>query len=131
MPYEDGWTATVNGKPVEVEKVNYGFMAVLCEAGDNVIHFDYETPGLHYGFRLTFCGLLVLIVYLIWAKWKFRGVRPKHYAHTHCYDYDSVEPMPMHQLYMEYAAHRHDACTATDDMATAPENKESSTEEKE
>ncbi len=131
VPYEDGWTATVNGKPVEVEKVNYGFMAVLCEAGDNVIHFDYETPGLHYGFRLTFCGLLVLIVYLIWAKWKFRGVRPKHYAHTHCYDYDSVEPMPMHQLYMEYAAHRHDACTATDDMATAPENKESSTEEKE
>lgn len=122
VPYEEGWTATVNGKPVDVEKVNYGFMAVLCEAGDNVIHFDYETPGLNYGLRLTFCGLLVLIVYLLWAKWKFRGVRPRHYAYTHCYDYDSIEPMPVHQLYMEYAVYRHDPNMLNDDTAAKPKS---------
>ncbi|MBE6847738.1 MAG: hypothetical protein E7503_06380 [Ruminococcus sp.] len=109
VPYEDGWSATVNGKPVDVEKVNYGFMAVLCQAGDNVIQFDYETPGLAYGFRMTISGLLLLAVYLLWANWKFRGMRPKTCRHTHCYDYASVHPMPEHRLYLEYAAHRHDA----------------------
>lgn len=107
VPYEDGWSATVNGTPVDVELVSYGFMAVLCEEGDNVIEFSYETPGLAYGFRMTFCGLLLLVVYLLWAKWKFRGVRPRTYSHTHCYDYDSVIPMPSHRLYLEYAAQRY------------------------
>lgn len=33
VPYEKGWTATVNGQPAEVVKANVGFMAVLCPAG--------------------------------------------------------------------------------------------------
>lgn len=108
VPYEDGWTATVNGKPVDVERVNYGFMAVLCEEGDNTIEFSYETPGLDLGLRMTFSGLFVLIVYLLWAKWKFRGVRAKTYAHTHYYDYDSVIPMPSHRLYLDYAVQKYE-----------------------
>ena len=44
IPYDEGWSATVNGKPVEIEKVNVGFMAVPAEAGDNTIEFTYKTP---------------------------------------------------------------------------------------
>ena len=47
VPYDEGWTATVNGKPVDVEEVDNGLMAVPAEAGDNTIEFHYETPGLH------------------------------------------------------------------------------------
>ena len=49
VPYESGWTATVNGEPVDVEKVSVGFMAVQVPAGDNTIRFEYETPGLKLG----------------------------------------------------------------------------------
>ena len=65
VPYEDGWSATVNGKEVEIEQVDIGFMAVPVEAGDNVIVFSYETPGLKAGCVLTVSGILLLIVYLL------------------------------------------------------------------
>ena len=41
VPYSDGWSATVNGKLVDVEKVNYGFMAVEAGSGENEIVFTY------------------------------------------------------------------------------------------
>lgn len=65
VPYESGWTATVNGEPVEVEKVNVGLMAVKAQAGDNVIRFEYETPGLRIGLYAGGGALLVLAVYVL------------------------------------------------------------------
>ena len=65
VPYDEGWTATVNGKPVDVEEVDNGLMAVPAEAGDNTIEFHYETPGLHLGAWLTLGGVILLIVYLL------------------------------------------------------------------
>lgn len=49
VPYDSGWTAYVNGEPAEIEKVDVGFMAVLCGAGENTIEFKYMTPGLKEG----------------------------------------------------------------------------------
>ena len=65
VPYDEGWTATVNGKTVDVEEVDNGLMAVPAEAGDNTIEFHYETPGLHLGAWLTLGGVILLIVYLL------------------------------------------------------------------
>ena len=65
VPYEDGWTATVNGQPAEIEKVSYGFMAVKADAGDNVIKFSYETPGLKTGFIISLGSLLLLGIYML------------------------------------------------------------------
>lgn len=65
VPYDDGWSAEVNGKPVKVEKVDVGFMAVPVEAGDSKIVFTYETPGLRAGLYLTLGGVVLLIGYLL------------------------------------------------------------------
>lgn len=65
VPYEEGWTATVNGEPVDVEKVQIGFMAVKASAGDNVIQFYYETPGLHTGIMISIGATAVLAAYLV------------------------------------------------------------------
>jgi len=64
VPYDDGWSATVNGKKVEIEKVNSGFMAVKVGAGANEIRFDYITPGLKYGVIITVCSAAVFLVYI-------------------------------------------------------------------
>lgn len=64
VPYDDGWTATVNGQAVDIEKVDYGFMAVLCPKGESEIQFTYETKGLFYGKIITVVGFGALIVYL-------------------------------------------------------------------
>lgn len=71
VPYDEGWRATVNGEKAEIYKVNVGFMAVECSAGDNEIRFDYEPPGLNVGIIITLISLLILLVYWVLS------VRPK------------------------------------------------------
>ena len=68
IPYDEGWSATVNGKPVEIEKVNVGFMAVEVPEGESTIRFDYETPGLITGLGVTLCAALIFLIYfIIWV----------------------------------------------------------------
>lgn len=68
VPYDEGWSATVNGKKATVERVNSGFVAVYAEAGQNEIVFTYETPGLKLGIILSLGALLVLLIYLIASR---------------------------------------------------------------
>ena len=63
IPYDEGWSATVNGQKVPVEKVNKGFMAVPVKAGANEIKFSYTTPGLKNGVLITFAALLIWVIY--------------------------------------------------------------------
>ncbi len=71
VPYEEGWTATVDGVPATVQKVNVGFMAVTVPGGRQVtVRFDYETPGLRYGLYITAGGVLLFILYLLWPRRK-------------------------------------------------------------
>ncbi len=65
VPYDKGWTATVNGKETEIERVNVGFMAVAVDAGDSTVRFNYKTPGLTLGIQITLGSLLVFIVYFV------------------------------------------------------------------
>ncbi len=65
VPYDDGFTATVNGVPATIEKVDNGLMAVLVPAGDADIEFTYHTPGLALSARLSLAGLAVYGVYLL------------------------------------------------------------------
>ncbi len=65
VPFEAGWKATVNGKAVDIEKVNVGFMAVPVEAGENDIVFTYKTPGLYEGVIISGGSAAVFIIYLI------------------------------------------------------------------
>lgn len=65
IPYDKGWSATVNGKKVDIEKVNVGFMAVVVPEGDSTIRFDYETPGLISGLGITICTALIMLIYLV------------------------------------------------------------------
>lgn len=80
VPYEEGWSATVNGKPVEVEKVNVGFMAVKVPKGESTIRFNYETPYLKLGIMITAVSFMVLGVYVLIS----RAYRKNHPADM-CY----------------------------------------------
>ena len=64
VPYDEGWSAAVNGKNVEIEKVNVGFMAVPVKAGQSEIVFTYITPGLSLGMAVSLGGVVILIAYL-------------------------------------------------------------------
>ncbi len=67
VPYDEGWTATVNGKAVEVEKVNTGFMAVAVDAGVSEIRFNYKNTGLSLGVTITVCAAAIFIIYMLFS----------------------------------------------------------------
>ncbi len=97
VPYSDGWTAEVNGKSADVEKVSYGFMAVRADAGENSIVFRYRTPGLTAGIIITIVGIALLAGYLIINLIFFR--KNNYCGHTHFYDYDSYSKPQASQKY--------------------------------
>ena len=65
VPFDEGWTATVNGKEAEIEKVNVGFMAVKVPEGASTIRFDYATPGLKAGIVISGGSLAILLIYIL------------------------------------------------------------------
>lgn len=78
VPYNNGWTATVNGKAAEVEKVNVGFMAVAVDAGVSEIRFNYKNTGLALGAGVTLGAVAIFIIYLL-ISWMYIK---KHTADT-------------------------------------------------
>lgn len=64
IPFDDGWTATVNGKNADIIKVAKGFMAVEAPAGECTIKFSYKTPGLKYGLIISAAALLAAVIYV-------------------------------------------------------------------
>ncbi len=71
VPYEDGWSAWVNGSPAEIEKVDIGFMAVPVKGGEtSEIEFRYRTPGLFEGAIISGCCVILYIVYIVISKKK-------------------------------------------------------------
>lgn len=64
IPYEKGFSATVNGIEKEILKSNGGFMAVEVGTGNQQIRFSYNTPGLKTGFLITFSSIIILGLYM-------------------------------------------------------------------
>lgn len=70
FPYTEEFKATVNGKAVEIEKVDNGLMGILIKAGDNKIEFRYFPKGLSLGIGLSCVGLFGFIGYMIVGRKK-------------------------------------------------------------
>lgn len=68
VPYEKGWTATVNGRPAQIIKADIGFMAVEADAGDNTVRFTYRAPGLKIGASVSGVSLLLFLGYVFLAR---------------------------------------------------------------
>ena len=101
VPYDDGWTAEINGNPAEIENVSGGFMAVLCDAGENRIVFHYHLPGLKTGSYLTVIGVIFLLMYLLCGKNLFTDT-------PHSGEYDYLSKVRASDAYIEYLNHLYD-----------------------
>ena len=63
VPYDDGFTAYVNGKKTDILRVDEGLMAVLCPAGASSIDFVYQAAGLSASRVVTAVAIPVWVVY--------------------------------------------------------------------
>lgn len=65
VPFDEGWSAYVNGVETAIEKVDVGFMAVFAEKGINEIEFIYRAPGLTMGIIVSSVCFAVFAVYTV------------------------------------------------------------------
>ena len=76
VPYDDGFTAYVDGQETEILRVDEGLMAVLCPAGTVTIDFVYQPDGI----RLS------------------RTVTPVSYTHLDVYKRQKFWPADLHMV---------------------------------
>ena len=60
VPYEKGWTATINGEKAEILKVDDGLMAIKCPKGPNNIQFNYVPQGFVIGAMISVVAVLLI-----------------------------------------------------------------------
>ena len=70
VPYDDGFTAYVNGEETDVIRVDEGLMAVLAPAGENTIDFVYQADGYSLASKVSLVALAVFVLYAGYFGWK-------------------------------------------------------------
>lgn len=70
VPYDKGFSATVDGKPAEVERANFGLTAVFVPQGTHEIRFTYLPPGFVPALAVSVLTALVLIADMIRRRLK-------------------------------------------------------------
>lgn len=68
IPYSEGWSATVDGEPVEIKRANTGFMALELQPGQHEVRLTFMTPGLATGACASGMGIALLVVIAIGCK---------------------------------------------------------------
>ncbi|MGX8832890.1 YfhO family protein [Amedibacillus sp. YH-ame6] len=67
IPYDNGWSAYVDGKEVEIFK-SIGMMALKLNEGNHNIKFTYSTPGMFTGIVVSLASCLLFAFYIILNK---------------------------------------------------------------
>lgn len=76
LPYSSGWSAELNGEPVDILKANIGFMAVSTRGtGEQNLVLRYETPGLKMGAIGTALGLVAFACLCMYLRRRSRRVK--------------------------------------------------------
>lgn len=70
VPYDDGFTAYVNGKEADIVRVDEGLMAVLAPAGENTIDFVYQADGYPLASKVSLAALAAFALYAGYFVWK-------------------------------------------------------------
>jgi hypothetical protein len=68
IPYDKGWKMKIDGEPVDIQKVNIGFIGAAIGPGKHYVELKYRTPGLLLGGILSAVGLVMFILMIVFRK---------------------------------------------------------------
>lgn len=71
VPYNDGFSAYVNGQKAKVYKANLGYMAIEVPKGNNQIDFVYQTLGMRFGLLISVISICIIAIFIIFDIMKF------------------------------------------------------------
>ena len=53
LPYQKGWTAYVDGKKTDIQRVNYQYIGINLKKGTHDIKLHYQLPGIKLAFMIN------------------------------------------------------------------------------
>lgn len=62
IPFDKGWSVFIDGKKVNYEKVNLGFIGFEIDKGEHLVEFHYFPRGLILGIIISILSLLIFIL---------------------------------------------------------------------
>lgn len=68
VPYDEGWTAFVDGKKAKVEKLGGTFIGLDIGEGQHIVEFKYTPPGFKLGIMISILSWIAYIVLFILTK---------------------------------------------------------------
>jgi hypothetical protein len=66
--YPVGWKATIDGKPIQIHKINHGFMGVVVPVGQHKVEFFYHPASFFTGRQITLVFSIFVIVVFLWIS---------------------------------------------------------------
>lgn len=75
IPYQNGWTAYVDGVEVETVRTNYMYIGIPLTAGEHTIELDFAIPGVKYALVIMPSAVVLFIV--LWTVSVIRRKRKK------------------------------------------------------
>lgn len=72
IPYEKGWTVTVDGKPAEIIAVGNAMCAVNLSEGEHTVSFSYVPDGFKVGMLAFGFALIILLFFSVCTSNKLR-----------------------------------------------------------
>lgn len=71
IPYDAGWTVTVDGQTVETEGFKDTFVSFSVPAGSHTIRLEYTPDGFYLGLAATLISIILLVmIWLLIGLWK-------------------------------------------------------------
>ncbi len=72
IPYEDGWTAYVDGVKVEIVRGDIAFSAIQLSAGEHNVVFKYRTPMISLGLVISCISIAIFSTLCVISKIKYK-----------------------------------------------------------
>jgi uncharacterized membrane protein YfhO len=80
--YYPGWHATVDGRPVRIDRVDYLLRGVPVPAGNHRVEFSYDPASFRIGW---FVSLVVILILAAMTVFGVRRRRLARFAHSHAH----------------------------------------------
>ncbi|HFI0423839.1 TPA: YfhO family protein [Streptococcus suis] len=74
LPYDKGWSATIDGKPVSIQKAQNGFMKVDVEPGQTQAILTFTPQGFSIGMILSISAICIFIGYQFY-RYRYRKIK--------------------------------------------------------
>ncbi|HFI2447466.1 TPA: YfhO family protein [Streptococcus suis] len=65
LPYDKGWSATIDGKPVKIHRAQKGFIKIDVKPGQAQAILTFTPQGFYLGFIISICALILFTSYQI------------------------------------------------------------------